>query len=55
MQTADDERGMYLGMTLFASSAVAGHRFAICAVSNCVKAGSRRSVLFVSTSVQQNV
>ena len=34
-----------LGMMLFASSASAGHRFAICAVSNCVKAGSLRSVL----------
>ena len=32
---------------LFASSASAGHRFAICAVSNCVKAGSLRSVLDV--------
>jgi hypothetical protein len=30
---------------LFASSASAGQRFAICAVSNCVRFGSRRSVL----------
>lgn len=35
----------YLGMTLLASSAVAGHKLAICAVSNCVSPGSRRRVL----------
>ena len=34
-----------LGMMLFASSESAGQRLAIWAVSNCVKAGSRRSVL----------
>jgi len=32
-------------MILFASSASAGQRFAIWAVSNCVRAGSRRNVL----------
>ena len=35
----------YLGIMLFASSASAGQRFAICAVSNCVRFGSRRRVL----------
>ena len=35
----------HLGMTLLASSASAGHRFAIWAVSNCVNAGSLRRVL----------
>ena len=34
-----------LGTILFPSSDVAGHRFAICAVSNCVNAGSLRRVL----------
>ena len=34
-----------LGIILLASSASAGHRFAIWAVSNCVKAGSRLNVL----------
>lgn len=40
-----------LGMILLASSASAGHRFAIWAVSNCVKAGSRLSVLEAHTTV----
>ena len=35
----------HLGTILFPSSDVAGHRFAICAVSNCVNAGSLRRVL----------
>jgi len=33
-----------LGIILFASSASAGHRFAICAVSNCVNSGSLRKI-----------
>ncbi len=40
-----NEGDAYLGMILFASSASAGQRFDIWAVSNCVRAGSRRNVL----------
>jgi hypothetical protein len=35
----------HLGMMLFASSASAGHKFAICAVSNWVNSGSLRKIL----------
>ena len=37
--------GTHLGMILFASSAVTGHRFAIWAISNWVKSDSLRRVL----------
>ena len=39
------EVNTHLGIMLFASSESTGHKFAICAVSNCVKAGSLRRVL----------
>jgi hypothetical protein len=38
-------------MMLFASSASAGHRFAICAVSNCVSSGSLRKILSRAMSI----
>jgi len=42
-------RSAHLGMMLFASSASAGHKFAICAVSNCVNSGSLRKILKIKT------
>lgn len=45
MKPCHEEPTAYLGMMLFASSASAGHRFAICAVSNCVSSGSLRKIL----------
>lgn len=42
---------IHLGTVLFASSAVDGHKFAICAISNWVSADSLRSVLVVAYKV----
>lgn len=41
----------YLGIMFRASSTSAGHKFAICAVSNWVRFGSRRRVLFGKSKV----